>query len=204
MAEVHKITKLTDKKYVNLYQVDGTNSKGYESHYLVASRSETVEGLKMTDHKARPDAVAIYSIFEDKVVLVKQYRYPIDGWLYELPAGLVENGEDYHDTAIRELKEETGLDLEVIKVDPMIEKACYTSVGMTDEATATVYGYATGNVTHQFEEASEEIEVVLADKEECRRILREEDVAVICQYQLMHFISDDDPFAFLESFKTGN
>ena len=200
MAEINKITKLTDKRFVNLYQVDGVNSKGYESHYLVASRSETVEGLKMTDHKSRPDAVAIYSIMDGKVVLVRQYRYPIDGWIYELPAGLVENGEDYHDTAVRELKEETGLDLQVIKVDPMIEKACYTSVGMTDEATATVYGYASGEITHRFEEISEEIEVVLADKEECRRILREENVAVICQYQLMHFISDEDPFGFLKNF----
>ena len=135
------------------------------------------------------------------MVLVRQYRYPIDGWIYELPAGLVENGEDYHVAAVRELKEETGLDLEVIKVDPMIEKACYTSVGMTDEATATVYGYASGTVSHQFEEASEEIEVVLADKEECRRILREETVAVICQYQMMHFISDEEPFGFLDSFR---
>ncbi len=202
MATINKITKITDKRFVNLYQVDGVNSKGYESHYMVASRSETVEGLKMTDHVARPDAVSIYSITGDKkMVLVRQYRYPIDGWIYELPAGLVENGEDYHVAAVRELKEETGLDLEVIKVDPMIEKACYTSVGMTDEATATVYGYASGTVSHQFEEASEEIEVVLADKEECRRILKEETVAVICQYQMMHFISDDEPFGFLDSFR---
>ena len=201
MAEIKKLTKLTNEKYVNLYKADGINSKGYESHYLLASRSETIEGLKMTEHKARPDAVSIYSICDGKVVLVKQYRYPIDGWIYELPAGLVEDGEDYHDTAVRELKEETGLDLEVISVDRMIEKACYTSVGMTDEATATVYGYSSGEITHRFEEASEEIEVVLADKEECKRILREEDVAVICQYQLMHFISDDEPFAFLDKFR---
>jgi len=200
MATINKITKLTDKRFVNLYQADGVNSKGYESHYLIASRSESVEGLKMNSSLTRPDAVAIYAVCDDKVVLVRQYRYPINGWIYEFPAGLVEDGEDYHDTAIRELKEETGLDLSVISVDPMIEKACYTSVGMTDEATATVYGYASGNVTDQFEEASEEIEVVLADKEECRRILREETVAVICQYQLMHFISDDDTFGFLKSF----
>ena len=201
MAEIKKLTKLTNEKYVNLYKADGVNSKGHESHYLLASRSESIEGLKMTEHKARPDAVSVYSICDGKVVLVKQYRYPIDGWVYELPAGLVEAGEDYHDTAVRELKEETGLDLEVIKVDRMIEKACYTSVGITDEATATVYGYASGEITHRFEEVSEEIEVVLADKEECKRILREEDVAVICQYQLMHFISDDEPFAFLDKFR---
>ena len=201
MAQIHKVTKLTDKKFVNLYQVDGVNPKGYESHYLVASRSESVEGLKMNGHMDRPDAVAVYALAGDKVVLVKQYRYPINGWIYELPAGLVENGEDYHDTAVREMKEETGLDLQIIKVDPMIEKSCFTSVGMTDEASATVYGYASGEITHQFEEMSEEIEVVLADKEEVRRILREENVALICQYQLMHFISDDEPFKFLESFR---
>ena len=203
MATINRITKLTDKKYVNLYQADGVNSKGYESHYLIASRSETVEGLKMNCGLTRPDAVAVYAVCDGKVVLVKQYRYPINAWIYELPAGLVENGEDYHDTAVREMKEETGLDLEVIKVDPMIEKASFTSVGMSDESTATVYGYAAGVVSDRFEEASEEIEVVLADKEECMRILREENVAMFCQYQLMHFISDDEPFGFLRTFQNG-
>ena len=201
MADINRITKLTDEKYVNLYQADGVNSKGYESHDLLASRTDNIKDLKMSTHVDRPDAVAVYALCEGKMVLVRQYRYPIDGWIYELPAGLVEKGEDFHDTAIREMKEETGLDLEVIRVDNMIEKACYTSVGMTDEATATVYGYATGEVTDQYEELCEEIEVVLADKEECRRILREEKVAVICQYQMMHFISDKEPFAFLEEFK---
>ena len=109
MATINKITKLTDKRFVNLYQADGVNSKGYESHYLIASRSESVEGLKMNSSLTRPDAVAIYAVCDDKVVLVRQYRYPINGWIYEFPAGLVEDGEDYHDTAIRELKEETGL-----------------------------------------------------------------------------------------------
>ena len=50
------------------------------------------------------------------------------------------------------------------------------------------------------EELTEEIQVVLADKEECRRILREENVAIMCAYMLMHFIaSEGDPFQFLNS-----
>ncbi len=200
MATINKVTKLTDKKFVNLYQADGINAKGYESHYLIASRSASVEGLKMNSCVTRADAVNVYALCDGKVVLVRQYRYPINAWIYELPAGLIENGEDYHDTAVREMKEETGLDLSLIKVDPMIEKGCFTSVGMTDESAATVYGYASGTVSDQFEEASEEIEVVLADKEECRRILREENVSLNCQYQLMHYISDPEPFGFLDSF----
>jgi len=39
--------------------------------------------------------------------------------------------------------------------------------------------------------------VVLADRSEVRRILKEEQVAIICAYQLMHFLSDEEPFRFL-------
>ena len=68
---------------------------------------------------------------------------------------------------------------------------------MTDEACATVYGYASGKISDKFMEKSEEIEVVLADRDEIRRILREEEVALLCAYQMMHFLSDPEPFAFL-------
>lgn len=43
-----------------------------------------------------------------KVILIKQYRYPIDEELLELPAGRVEPGEDRFLAAQRELTEETG------------------------------------------------------------------------------------------------
>ena len=48
------------------------------------------------------------------------------------------------------------------------------------------------------QEDTEEIEVVLADREEVKRILREENVAIMCAYQLMHFLRDEEPFAFLK------
>ena len=48
-------------------------------------------------------------------------------------------------------------------------------------------------------ESSEDIQVIIADREECRRILREENVAIMCAYMLMHFIaSEGDPLAFLD------
>ena len=79
----------------------------------------------------------------------------------------------------------------------MYEKPVFTTIGMTDESVATVYGYATGSVSSKFTEDTEEIEVVLADRKEAERILREEWVAVQCAYRLMHFIHDEDPFGFL-------
>lgn len=53
----------------------------------------------------------IYAVLKDdpeKIVLVRQYRYPINKYIYELPAGLIDEGETSEQTAIREMKEETG------------------------------------------------------------------------------------------------
>lgn len=45
---------------------------------------------------------------DGKIILVKQYRYPHDKYLFELPAGKLEKGEDPFTCAARELTEETG------------------------------------------------------------------------------------------------
>ena len=47
-------------------------------------------------------------------------------------------------------------------------------------------------------EDTEDLEVVLADREEVRRILKEERVAIMCAYMLMHFLKEEEPFGFLQ------
>ena len=100
-------------------------------------------------------------------------------------------------SSLDEMYEETGLKLEPLKVDPAFEKPYFTTVGMTDESCATVYGYASGEVSKAAQEDSEEIEIILADRTEVKRILKEERVAIMCAYMLMHFLKDEDPFEFL-------
>ena len=200
MGQIHNITKLTDNRFVNLYNVKATSVHNTPVDYFVASRAKHIENLKLKTRKNTPDGVVIYSLYgerHDKVVLIRQYRYSIDDYIYELPAGLVEPDEDFHEAAVRELHEETGLSFEPVKADGMFEKPGFTTIGMTDESCATVFGYASGEVSQKYMEENEEIEVVLADKEEVRRILREENVAIICAYQLMHFLSEETPFGFL-------
>ena len=52
--------------------------------------------------------VVILAFKEDKILLVKQFRYPMKEVMLELPAGKLEHGEDPFEAAKRELEEETG------------------------------------------------------------------------------------------------
>ena len=202
MSRIRHIDKLTDSRHLNMYDLEARNRLDNPLDYFVASRAKEIEDLKISTHNLKPDGVIIYSLYgeqKDKVILVRQYRYAIDGYIYEFPAGLVDPGEDYKIAGARELKEETGLDFHPVNVDEMYEKPYFTTIWMTDECCASVYGYATGKVSKDGLEDNEDIEVVIADREEVRRILKEERVAIMCAYMLMHFLKDeDDPFAFLK------
>ena len=55
-----------------------------------------------------------------------------------------------------------------------------------------------GEISAAAQEDSEEIEVIIADRDEVRRILKEERVAIMCAYMLMHFLKDEEPFDFLK------
>lgn len=202
MDRITKIFQETQHRFLNLFCMDVRHRNGEASEYYVASRAKSVTDLKAVTHRNEPDGVSIYSVYgeqKDRVVLVRQYRYPLGDYVYEFPAGLVEPGEAMTDAAVREFHEETGLHLKVIPADDMYTKPRFTTVGMTDEACGMVYGYASGVPDNRFEERSEDIQVVLADKKEVRRILKEENVAMMCAYMLLHFLkSEGDPLGFVE------
>jgi ADP-ribose pyrophosphatase len=75
------------------------------------------------------NAVAIFPVEKDRCKLLKQYRYAIDQYIYEAPAGTIEPGENPKETARRELIEETGFTAEIIVPKGFI----YTTPGFTDE-----------------------------------------------------------------------
>ena len=197
MDRINGIKKMTDNRYLNLYELDATFRDGNRAPYYVASRRKNVDTIKAATHDNRADGVILYGVYgenKDKVVLIRQYRYPVDGYVYEFPAGLVEPDEDMLEAGIREMFEETGLAFTPVQT----ARPFFTSVGMTDESCGTIFGYCSGEPSTAHQEGSEDIQVVLADREECKRILKEENVAIMCAYMLMHFIaSEGDPLAFL-------
>lgn len=197
MSAIGKIEKKAGSKFLSFYEMEAVHRDGSSSPYYMASRNDDGASLTAVTHTVRPNGVTIYSLLEDKVVLVRQYRYPLGGYVYEFPAGLVEPGEDIAAAAVREMYEETGLVF--VPIASPFSRPYFSSVGMTDESCCLVFGRCQGTPTSIHQENTEDIQVVLADRAECRRILAQEQVAIQCAYMLMHFVSSqDNPFAFLE------
>jgi ADP-ribose pyrophosphatase len=124
------------------------------------------------------NAVAIAGVIEDrytspamdKIVLIKQFRIPLNDYIWELPAGLVDNNESNIQTAVREFKEETGLTLKCIT---SIIPFGYNSAGISTEQTSIVCGIVEGVVSKDQHESSEDIEIHILSKGEVRVLLKE-------------------------------
>lgn len=86
----------------------------------------TVE-MELIQH---PGAAAVVPVTQNgTVLLVRQYRHAVGGYILEIPAGKLDPGEDPRDCAARELEEEIGV--RAARLEPVI--TFYTTPGFTDE-----------------------------------------------------------------------
>jgi ADP-ribose pyrophosphatase len=203
MQKYKKIKKISNNRFLNLYEMKAYADTGREFNYYFVSRNDTTK-LKLNTKEIQSEGIVIYSVLKEepeKLVLIKQYRYPIDEYLYELPAGLIDAGESSEQAAVREMKEETGMALEIYaRGNPAFRRPFYIAAGFTDECSTAVFGFASGKSSAQFQEETESIQVIFADKTEVKRILAEERVSLRCAYFMMNFLQSDkaEPFQFLE------
>lgn len=203
MKKIDSVQKLTENRHLNLYHLDARDRKGELFDYYFASRNPQ-EKLKLTTKSMEPEGVVIYALTEEeepRLVLIKEYRYPLDEEIYALPAGLVDAKETPGMAAVREMKEETGfLFREYTGGDTCFRRPFFMGPGFTDESCCAVYGTVVlGKEMPECEE-TEEIRVILADKRLVRQILSEEKVSLRGAYLMMQFLHMDvtEPFSFLE------
>ena len=171
---IKHISTLADTKYLKLYDAKYINKNGECKNWSIASRKniDTLKNIYFNKAECAIDAVIIIAthIAENKLVIIKQFRVPLNDYVYEIPAGLIDPGEDFKTTVGRELKEETGLDL--ISIDYSNTKSqAYISTGMTDESAALVYCTCQGEISKDYLEPDEDIEVMLLSKEEAKLLI---------------------------------
>ena len=170
------IKELAATKFLSLYEMKYINKVGKLKNWTMASR-KNLSKLKEHHFNGKDeglDAVVICAVHEEeqKLVVIKQFRVPVNDYMYELPAGLIDEGEDLYAALKRELKEETGLTLGKIDSSRRITPV-YASGGMTDESLAIVFCSCSGTATNEFLEEDEDLEVVMLTQEEASRLLEE-------------------------------
>lgn len=129
--------KLFEGKVLSLYLSNFSNSRGRNLEREIVKRKNAAGILAVTD--------------KDKIILVKQYRQAVEQLMWEIPAGIIDEGESALDTAKRELIEETGF-----KANEIEELTRYfSSAGFTDEEVVV---YLATGLTYVGEEPEDDEE----------------------------------------------
>ncbi len=120
-----------------------------------------------------PGGVVIVPLLNNgKIIFVKQYRYPHDEIILELPAGKLDKNEDPLHCAIRELKEETGYTSENIRKIGKI----YTTPGFCNEILHIFLAENLIEGNHQREEGEEGMELIELKLEEAEEKIKKGEI----------------------------
>ncbi len=176
--EFLEVKKLHEGKFISRYDAQYRLNDGTDKKYEFISRKKNIETLKDM-HADSPDAVVIIATDEsgEHILVNREYRMAVGEWVYNLPAGIIEPGEDPDSAAVRELKEETGLDL--CEIEDHLPLS-YSAVGFSNESNVCVIGKARGEFAKSTS-AEEEIVPGWYDKKQIKQMLNEHRFTARCQ-----------------------
>jgi len=150
-------------KFVHLNETSYTDREGNLKNWAWAERPGVAGAVVVAACYRTP------GLLDNRLVVIREFRVPLNDYEWALPAGLVNPGEDVISAAKREMKEETGLEISEIIRPP--SPPIYSSAGLTNETCQIVYAQAVGTLSKGLQEASEEITVHLMPRLEVRRLL---------------------------------
>ena len=167
-AKIEKRDTFAAGKWLCLENIDYIDAFGVKRTW------ESVMRLKGTG------AVAIIATLQpsNRIIMIRQFRPPADGYVIEFPAGLIDEGESFEECAVRELREETGYHCSVVKTLPPM----FSSPGLSGETLAFVIvdvdenASENHNLITDFDE-SEDIETFLVKPEELTNFIKERESA---------------------------
>ncbi len=179
--------KTTKNRFLNLYIATYQTKKGLLNYEVVTRRNLP----EVVMPHAQTDAVNIlpyqYKDGKTYVYLIREFRYPLNDFVYGLPSGLIEEGEDGKVSAARELQEEIGA--RVIKIERTMTPA-YTSCGMSDE-NIDFYQAEVELVGNQRLDGNEDISIVPVELSKLEILLNSRKMGAQSKLQLKVFLQQE-------------
>lgn len=163
--EFQKIEKVKDGRYLKNYELTYKNKAGKEKKYEIVSRRELHSA---DDIGAKSSGVSIVAFVDHKLLLLKEFRMGVNRNVYNLCAGMVEQGEDMEACISRELFEETGLSVKrILHILP----PSFAAVAISDTTTQIAFVEAEGTLSDENTSENELIEPGLYTKNEVRGLI---------------------------------
>ena len=168
--EYKGIRKVNEGKFITRYDLEYETKDHKKKVYEIISRDKNIDSID-TLRNNHTDGVVIIMTNEDdeKILLNKEYRMSVGGFVYNFPAGLIDDGETPEQAARRELKEETGLN--IIQIEDQLFDS-YSAIGFSNETNAVIIGKAEGT----FAPSTSTLEEIYAGwytKAEVRELLKD-------------------------------
>ena len=180
MMEFLGMEKVKDGKYLKNYELTYLNKAGREKKYEIVSRSE-ITGPDALGK--RVSGVSIVAYHEDKLLLLREFRMGVNRYIYNLCAGMIEEGESMEECITRELYEETGLSVKRIRT---ILPPSFAAVAFSDVKTQIAFVEVEGNFEDHTSD-NEQIDAKFYSREEVRELLETEEFSSRAQMAAYFF-----------------
>lgn len=179
--ELLKLEKIKDGRYLKNYELTYRNKAGREKKYEIVSRNEIAGPDKIGE---KVSGVSIVAYYGDKMLLLREFRMGVNRLIYNLCAGMLEEGESLEECIQRELYEETGLHVKRIR---SILPPSFAAVAFSDVKTQIAFVDVDGGFEDHTSE-NEQIDAKFYTKEEVRELLETEEFSSRAQIAAYFFM----------------
>lgn len=169
--EFKKIEKKQEGNFITRYDITYETIDHKKKVYEMISRNRNMKTREeLTEHPADSVVLILHDATGEKILLNREFRMACGDFVMNFPAGLIDPGEEFRESAARELKGETGLDL--IRIEEVMSES-FSAIGFSNEKNICVVGVAAGDFAPSTSTV-EEIEAGWYTKEEVRELLQKE------------------------------
>jgi len=163
--ELVSFEKVRDGLYLKNYEITYRNKAGKDKKYEIVSRKNL---NSPDDLGAKPSGVSIVATCKDKLLLLHEFRMGINRTIYNLCAGMLEDGETIEECIARELYEEAGLKLQTIK---KLLPPSFSAVAISDITTYIAFVEVTDDIISDHTSENEQIRAAFYTKEQVKELL---------------------------------